>query len=333
MDIINHRAGGGISADAMGVEVSWSFGAGGATDVVVRRSDMEAILRDMDYDLDHLSEVNEVAALRRAAKLAPSRATLMVKPLARPSDSTPLVMGVYTRDTAGDEARGDDWALGARVRAEAANVVALPPEGTWDFGTPQIREVATTMATNANMLMAHLYNEEIGAMLVSIGQSLGWFSRRRNSGGVYYITAGPGAERFVQLMTEIRSLTATEPANRRFFPEIIEVYPSPASRSTIFDSATAHFETEIARIGAQLCDAIDKGTMREKTFDKRIGTLRQLEQQAADLKYVLDEQSGNIAKRLSRLRAYFNVGRDAGLDNLKDVFSEIQAILGQPTEV
>lgn len=314
-----------IDRDAMGVELSWAFGYGNAEDVTIPRTVIEAILASNGFLTTCLETLDPSDALKRAAKLAPSSKGISVKELARPNSDSPRVYGIYTRGTVEGES-GDTWTMGARVRAVGDEVVSLPPEGKDGMLSIAAAGVAQTMERQANELLRNAFNQDISCVLVSIGQGLGWISRRRNSGGVYYMPSGANAERFVKLLLDIQAETASHHASRQFVPEILEVFPRPLTQATIADAATHHFEVKINTLVDQLRAAADTGKMRESTMGKRVDEIDALIVQAEEYRSILAEGATELKARLDETRRFFMRGLAGGCDALSKEFAAFDRI-------
>lgn len=215
--------------------------------------------------------------------------------------------------------------MGARVRAVGDEVVALPPEGDADM-LAAAKESAETMERQANSLLTNCFNRDLGIMLTAIGADLGWISRRRNSGGVYFMPRDVRAERLVKLLLDLKAETASHHASRQFVPEIVEVFPRPLTQSTIADAATHHFESKISNLVDQLRKAADTGKMRETTMDKRVNEIDALMAQAEEYRSILDQGATTLKARLADTRKLFLGGIAEGCDALGKEFAAFDKI-------
>lgn len=313
-----------IDTDAMGVELSWAFGNSDNEAVTIPRPVVGAILVANSFSTDYLSELTPSDALKRAAELAPNRKALSVKELARPNSDSPRVFGIYCRVAVPGE-RGDTWVMGARVRAVGDEIVAMPPEGAADM-LMAARPAAETMERQANALLTNVFNQDIGMMLTSIGRDQGWISRRRNSGGVYYMQTGARAEAFVALLLDLKAETASHHISRQFIPEIIEVFPRPLTQATIADAATHHFEAKITTLVDQLRKAADNGKMREGTMDKRVAEIDALMVQAEEYRTILDQGATELRSRLNDVRTHYRTAIAGGCEALESELAAFDAI-------
>lgn len=320
-----------ISADAMGIEVSWSFGYGSADDVQMPRELLERTCSRHGFAGVSQEPLTPIKALKRAVQLAPKRESHAIKQLARPNKDTPAAMGVYMRNAQEGEG-GDEWTMGARVRVAGDELVALPPEGEQHMHTGA-EAIATDLAHTGNALINTAFNVDISVALVDIGNRCGWINRRRNSGGVYYLQSGSKAEQFVQLLRTLGAHTASLHPSHQFIPEIVEVFPRPLSQATISDAAGHHFETKIDSLLKQLKQAADDGKMRSGTMEKRADEIDALMKQAADFQALLDDAGADIKARLRQLKRVFTTGIQSGVEALGEAFAFVDGVPQQAVPV
>jgi hypothetical protein len=329
-----HRIVTAIDPNAMGVELSWSFGYGSAEAVTIPRNVAERIIERNGFTpAVHLPRMDASRALKQAAKLAPKSKTLVVKELARPNSDSPRVYGVYTR-TARDGEKGDGWTMGARVRAVGDCVNWLPPEGTHEYGSKEAKRVAQEMNRRANLLVDNVFNQDLSNAFTSIGSELGWINRRRNSGGVYYMNNSRSAATLVRLLLDFKAETASQHPSRHFVPEIIEVYPQPLAKATITAAATYHFDARIRTLVEQLKKAATEGTMRDKTLTARADEAQRLIDQAAEYQELLAGGAKEIAEKLDIVRTYYTTGLVQGCEALKaelDAFDKLMPSIPEIT--
>ena len=244
-----------IDSSAIGVELSWSFGDGDAEAVTISRDTMRKLLTTHGFDPDLVGEFSEDLALRKALHTVKGRSkTIVVQELRRPNRDTPRAFGIY-KVIAKEGEKGDAVIMGARVRCESQRVVCLPPEGDSCFADAICKKVGDEMARIANSLLDNVINWGISEILTAIGWTcLGWISRRRNSGGVYFASSCSVTERFVALLQDIEGVSHVfaegkrGPSNYHFIPEVMEVYPKPLAMSMWKQSATAQYEAQTAQL-------------------------------------------------------------------------------------
>lgn len=301
-----------IDPDAIGVEVSWSFGDGDAEAVTMPRTTLADLLSKHGFDPGLVPDVSEDLALRKARHTVKGRSkTIVIQELRRPNKDTPRAFGIYK--VIGKEGEsGDDVKMGARVRCAAKHVVCLPPEGDDDF-EPSCEKVGQELTRIANSLLDNVINGGISDALVSIGWSLGWLSRRRNSGGVYLVNSSSDAERFVALLQDIQVASAWEAQNKRtphnfhFIPEIMEVYPKPLAMGMWKHSAEAQYEQQTAQLLKDLrqMQGSDGDKMRDKTVQARADECDRLMRLAESHRVFLEGAVEGITTELAKLKDGF----------------------------
>ena len=315
-----------IDSDAIGIEVSWSFGSGEADAVKIPRSSVITALNNNNFSHDYLKIKDPKYALKHAVRIVPKGRNVIVKELARPRRDTPLAFGVYEKNTRKGES-GDDWLCGARVRVEGNSVRSYAPEG--QVGIIRCCDIAAEIARIANDLLHTAYNKDLTEMLLDIGRSMNWISRRRNKGGVYFILAKSEgtrkrAERFVGLLQEIASLTSAKFSGERFVPQLTEVYPKPLSNATWSAAAADSFEDHIERLMRDLKTLETDGKMRETTVEKRASECDEIIARAEEYRYFLEEKVDVLSNTLAGIRTRFKDALKGSLDKAADEFEKIE---------
>lgn len=297
-----------IDPHAIGVELSWSFGDGGAECVSIERQRMYAILEAAGYDAAVLPVMDVAAVLQRVAIIAPNIRTAKVAILANPDKDTPRAYGIYYR-VVGDES-GDDWLCGARIRGDLDRVVCLAPEhGEYEDGS---QAIADTIVRRCNHIIGHLINHDLSRLLAVVGGQMGWITRRRHRGGVYFVRNGVPAQQFVDLLMAIADETQAAAPAHRFRPELIEVYASPMSQRTITSSAVCHFEALISEYAAPLIALAESGRVRPVTLDRRLITLNAVIAQCYEYADFLGTYAVPVLHRLQSVRRHYERAIDGG---------------------
>lgn len=320
-----------IDPSAIGVELSWSFGDGDAEAVTIPRDEMRRMLDENGFDPKLVGEFSEDLALRKALHTVKGRSkTIVVQELRRPRKDTPRAFGVYKVIGKEGEA-GDDVRMGARVRCAAKHVVCLPPEGQ-DHFDPECEKVGKEMARIANSLLDNVINWGISEILTTIGwSSLGWINRRRNSGGVYFVSTSPTAESFVRLLQDIQRCSVRlaadkkRPRNYHFIPEVMEVYPKPLTMSMWKESAQAQYEAQTAQLVKDLekMQGADGDKMRDKTVQARADECDRLIAQAETHRLFLEDAVESVTKALTAVRDGFAKRLADNAQKAKAAFEEI----------
>jgi hypothetical protein len=307
----------------IGVEVSWSFGSGEHDAVKVPREDLEAVFNAEGAGAC-VEYLNVVDVLKRSINRTPTRKGMVIKPFARPNRDTPLSFGIYERVGTGGES-GDTFVCRARVRAEKRGVIALPPEGEAVYASAEWQAIALDIEGRANQALTTACNEDISSALCDLGWRMGWLSRRRNQGGVYFILA-QHCDRFVRVLDAIERLTADAHPNARFVPSVIEQYAAPRTMATWNDRARQTFEQEIATLAGELKRAREDGNVREKTLHKRFAACEDLMLKAEGYRLFLAEQTDALVGELGKLRDDFQRALDGEL-------AEAGVLLEEATQV
>jgi hypothetical protein len=322
-----------IDTDAIGVEVSWSFGGGTADAVKVPRGRVNEALCQRGFD--SLPDKDESDALKHAARISrPGRAHI-VRELARPNKDTPIAIGVYRVDEVEGEG-GDEVGCGARVRFENGSAVCLAPEGK--LADPGCMDIGQRIAVTANELAHTAYNKDLSDHLLSVGYRLNWISRRQNKGGVYFLLARQNtvesarAERFVALLRDLSNISRATRNSERFNCEAIEVYPKPLANETITGAAKSSFQAEVDRLAKELDRMLTAGNMRESTAGKRADECDEIIQRAEQYREWLKESTDVLAGRLTTIRDRFRSAFDKAAEGAQQELAAIDQIESKPVE-
>lgn len=323
-----------IDPAAIGVELSWSFGDGDAEAVTMPRETLRVLLAKHGFAPELVGEMSEDLALRKAAHTVKGRSkTIVVQELRRPNKDTPRAYGVY-RVVGHVGERGDDMIMGARVRCEGQHVLCLPPSGDACFADHDCQRVGSELARIANSLIHNVINWGISDVVVNIGRVLlGWISRRRNSGGVYFASTNDVTERFVALLqgieTESQTIAARpgehNPDDHRFVPEIMEVYPKPLAMDMWKSSAKAQYEQQTQQLLNDLhkMQGKDGDKMRENTVATRAAECDRLISLAEGHRLFLESAVYGITAALAEIREGFQKRIDDNKDEAKAAFDAI----------
>ena len=318
-----------IDSSALGVEVSWSFGDGNAEAVELDREEVIALFDLNGFDVSEQLEMTEDDAIRRAHRYTSQGKNIAIKEMARPNKDTPRAYGVYKRIAIEGES-GDDWQCHARVRVHGNAIVCLDPEDVTYPIDPEIKAIGDKMADLANKCLTRIMNVDLSNALTAVGSGLGWISRRRNSGGVYFIlqdshnTAG----RFVSLLQELAACTEGEKRARQFIPQIQEVYPKPLTMASWKGSAIDSFEAEIATLRAKVATMLKDGKMRSKTMEKHADECDRLMGLAERYQVLVQDQLGPIVDDLAKLRAQFYEAIRSDLKGVAAAFDKFDRTVG-----
>ena len=328
-----------IDSSAIGVEVSWSFGYGDADAVTLPRAKVRDLLAECGFDPELVVDYTEDMALRKAQRAVKGRSkTLVIQELRRPNKDTPRAFGVYK--VIGKEGeRGDDVRMGARVRCGANEVVCLPPEGESVFTDTQCEAVGREIARLANSLLDNVVNRDISDMLVAIGWArLGWISRRRNSGGVYFVPTSDAAESFIRVLQGLQRMSEAHAEPRRrpgqdarmyyFIPQVMEVYPKPLTMSMWSDSAKDQYSAQMEKLAADLRAMQDDDKMRDTTIAARADECDRLMDLAEKHRMFLEGVADTITVELTKVRDAFRAKLEANAEKARSAFAAIEASTG-----
>jgi len=291
-----------IDKQAIGIEVSWSFGFGDAEAVSLPRTDVRTAVSQNGFDGGLIADLTPNVALRKALHLVKGRSqTIVVQEMRRPNKDTPMSVGVYQVQARDGEA-GDNVVCGARARVTGDRVEALPPEGgDWIL---ECETVAREMARIANSLLVNVVNRDLSDALTSIGWEHSWITRRRNSGGVYFMPSGQSAERFVALLQDLQALTANSAREYQFIPQMMEVYAKPLTMAMWSSSARDQYDAQVEELVAQL-KKVSTDTTRESTLEKRADDCDRLIAQAESHRMFLEGHVEVLSVELRRVQAEF----------------------------
>jgi len=306
-----------LDPKAIGIEASWGFGYGDAQAVILRRQDVRQVLIDNGVDWDRATELvpefGSDDALKRALRYSPKKKHLTIKEFARPNKGTPRAIGIYVRNAGvtGGEA-GDGWDCAARVRWDAASssIVCLPPEGETKFPHLEAQQIGLHMADMSNNTMLNVMNVDLSMALTDVGYRMGWISRRRNSGGVYFLPADTdeeraNAERFASILRGLAGLTDHKQRSHQFIPQVHELFPSPMTMSSWQGSAEDAFAAEVEKLQKDLESMSTGGTMRESTKMARAAQADEIIAKAERYRQFLGDNVEKIAGQLQTIQAAF----------------------------
>lgn len=325
-----------IDPDAIGVELSWSFGDGSAEAVTMLRDDFAGLLSRHGFDPLLVPEVDENKALGKAQHTVKGRSRqIVIQELRRPNKDTPKAYGVY-RVVACEGESGDDVVMRARVRCQGKQVVCLPPEGMSVFEDAECETVGAEIARIGNTLIDNVINRDISDVLVEIGwKGLGWLSRRRNSGGVYFAHTADESERFVALLKDIADLSERNAEaqylpqyqhSHHFIPQLTEVYPKPLTMDSWRGSASDQYEAQTAELIKQLqkMQGDDGDKMRDKTVQGHADECDRLMKLAEGHRLFLADSADTITDELTRIRDAFADRLAGNIKAADDAFTAIE---------
>jgi len=311
-----------IDKAAIGIEVSWSFGFGDAEAVSLPREAVRGAVVTNGFSGKLIDELSPNTALRKAMILVKGRSqTIVIQELRSPNKDTPMSVGIYQVQPQEGE-RGDNVVCGARVRVTGSDIEALSPEGAaW---IPECETVARELARIANSLFTNVVNRDISAILTAIGWDHSWITRRRNSGGVYFMPAGPSAERFVSLLQDLESLTVNSARQYQFVPQIMEVYAKPLTLAMWAHSAKDQYDAQVEELVAQL-KKVSADSTRESTLEKRADDCDRLIAQAETHRLFLQGHVEVLAVELRRVQGEFRAKLDAVRGEARKALDEAES--------
>ncbi|MHA1569044.1 MAG: hypothetical protein ACTSXZ_06205 [Alphaproteobacteria bacterium] len=323
-----------IDAKAIGIEASWAFGFGDADAVIMSRQLVRDILDNHGIgDTDELiPSFGSDDALKRALRYAPKKKAMTVKEFARPNKGTPRAVGVYIRVGRDGEA-GDGWQCAARVRwdGDTSTIVCLPPEGETQYPSTDAWKVAKDMADMANMTMMNVMNVDLSTALTSIGYRFGWISRRRNSGGVYFLptdtdTGRDNAERFASILRALAAYTDGAPRESQFIPQVHELFPSPMTMQSWQGSAQDAFAADVEKLQKELDRMASDGKMRDTTKQERAAQADEIIAKAKSYRKFLGDSVEAISTQLATIQKAFIDAIGANLDDAAAALDAVDAV-------
>lgn len=205
------------------------------------------------------------------------------------------------------------------------------------FSDSSCERIGNSIATIANSLIDNVINRDISDILVTIGWTqLGWISRRRNSGGVYFISKSPVAERFVALLQDLESMSQAAvsdlPPNRQrehhFIPQVMEVYAKPLSMNMWKGSAQDQYAAQTEQLvkDLQKMQGEDGDKMRDNTVQARADECDRLMALAEGHRLFLEGAVDTITTELTRVRDGFTKRLQDNADAAKAAFDEIDRV-------
>lgn len=317
-----------IDPEAVGVEASWSFGNGNAEAVTLARETVRDIIAQRGFDPGLIIEMDADMALRKAQHTVKGRSkSIVIQELRRPNKDTPRAFGVY-KVVGKDGEAGDDVVMGARARVEGQHVVCLPPEGDSVFVDADCERICNEITRIANSLIDNVINRDISDMLVAIGWSrLGWISRRRNSGGVYFIGRSDAAERYVGLLQDLQKATAVNTRAFQFIPQVMEVYPKPLTMDMWQGSARDQYEGQTEQLLKDLAKMKTDDKMRDGTIQARADECDRLIELAESHRLFLADAVEGITTELARVKAEFTKKLDENAASAAGAFNAVEAAI------
>jgi len=166
------------------------------------------------------------------------------------------------------------------------------------------------MADMSNNTMLNVMNVDLSMALTDVGYRMGWISRRRNSGGVYFLPADTdeeraNAERFASILRGLAGLTDHKQRSHQFIPQVHELFPSPMTMSSWQGSAEDAFAAEVEKLQKDLESMSTGGTMRESTKMARAAQADEIIAKAERYRQFLGDNVEKIAGQLQTIQAAF----------------------------
>lgn len=254
---------------------------------------------------DLVADIEASTALWRAARSAPKREGLLVRPFAKHADDTPVAYGIYVRK-AGEGEKGDGWTCGARCRIAQGQIVALAPEGS--VGEQAALDLAASIAARANHLLSHAETRDLTDALVGAVKTLSGVPLREN-GGLYLLPPSK-AGTFAALLPGLRALGVR--------PIRIEMHDAPDNVSSAAEAAKGALEADIAALLEDLKRA-SAGEIGKLAVANRVRMCGELKARADLFRDVLQGVVDEIGTRCDEVAAAFDkvlageCGEDDGL--------------------
>lgn len=311
-----------IDPQAIGAEVSWSFGDGDSEAVTLDRARIIELFSTYGFDVEKELEMSPDSAIRRAARYVKQTQNVVVREFAKPNKDTPRSYGVYKR-VANEGEGGDEWQCHGRVRVQGDAIAALSPEGDYEHDLDEdVVDVARDMARMANKVLSEVMNVDISKALTNVGKDWGWVSRRRNAGGVYFIPSGDFANNFVRLLQALADETAEKPRWEQFVPQAQETYPKPLTLASWRGSAADAFASDLEAIKKKLQKVFVKGEMSDKVLERRADECTALIKKAGLFKSILANLP-EVVEVAEGLKAAYDAALEKGIKEAAAEFSAL----------
>ena len=315
-----------LDTQAMGADFCWSFGDGDARACMLPRQDVRNVLHENGFDPALIEDVDAPEAIQRAAKVVAKRKHIKVIQMDRPNKDTPRAFGIY-QVIPQDGESGDQIICGARVRVETGySVVCLPPEDRSEI--PACMEVGESMVRIVNELVNNVFNRDVSQALLSIGNKMGWLSRRRNKGGCYYLNRN-SAERFAKLLKSIGRMTNGRDRDSQFIPHITEQYDRPMTVASWSGAARDHYTGKTQKLVTDLDRLFKDGKMRDATMEAKRDECDAILAEAMQYKMFMKGQLNPLQDRLTKIRAAFDKARNEGNEAIERDLGAIQSMMGK----
>jgi hypothetical protein len=313
-----------IDSKAMGADFCWSFGDGDAEACKLPRQDVRALFAEHGFDPMAIEDLDMSEALKRATCVHRGK-DIIIKELKSPNKDTPRAFGIYVvRGVQGES--GDNIECGARVRVRSATeAICLPPEGRQEI--KECMDVGVDMVRLAHELCANVVNRDVSQAILSVGARLGWISRRRNKGGVYYLHLVE-AERFAALLKGIQAMTATRHRDEQFIPHITEQYDRPLTVDSWSGAAKDHYEAQVGQLVKDLDRVFVDGKMRESTMVDRADECDRILKEANKYAIFMKAALPDLETRLKKIRAAFTKAIKDGSDSIEKDIKDIEKLIG-----
>lgn len=316
-----------IDPKAMGADFCWSFGDGDAEACKLPREIVRDLFSSLGFNPALIDELDVSEAMKRAMGIAHRGKNIVIKELKSPHKDTPKAFGIYQVQGVQGES-GDNIVCGARVRVHGARnqpVICLPPEGRDEI--PECMKVGDDMVRIVTELTSNVLNRDLSQAILAVGGKLGWISRRKNKGGVYYLHR-TDAERFATLLKGIQGMTAHMPRDAQFIPHITEQYDRPLTIDSWSGAALDHYEAKVGQLVKDLDRVFAEGNMREKTLLMRADECDDILKEANKYAMFLKGSLQPLEARLKKIRSTFQKAVAEGSEAIEKDLKAIEAMVG-----
>lgn len=314
-----------IDKQAMGADFCWSFGDGDARACMLPREDVRAVFVENGFDPSLIEDMDAAEAIRRAEKVVAKSKHIKIIQMDRPDKDTPRAFGIYQVTPVEGES-GDDIVCGARVRVQSGtSAICLPPASSDEIEA--CMDVGNAMVTIVAELCDNVFNRDVSQALLTIGNQMGWLSRRRNKGGCYYLNLR-NAERFAKLLKALERMTSANDRASQFIPHITEQYDKPLTVASWSGAAQDHYAAKVEGLVHNLDRLFVDGKMRDGTIAKHRDECDDLLREAKSYSQFMRGHLVPLEAHLRAIQGAFRKALAEGNETIETDLREIEKLVG-----
>ena len=328
----------------VGFTVSWDFPKGDLEFCEPRAQVHEVFERYGFAEYIEAGDWAAASALNHVPRTGGGR-LIRIEPMERPNKDTPAAMAFYKK-SAGNEATGDKFSCGARVRVvptrggNGETCVALPLEGQ-AVAEADCLALAEQFAIDANKTMTHVTIKELANVLGAVGRSTLW-AAYRDHGGTWFVYDSPKAKRFKDLLRDLKALSMVAApdgnglavAKPTFKPRVQPLFidTEGLTQENVKESSEAALEKDLAELVKKL-DKVKADGMRQHSIERAVADCDELLARADFYRVMLEDAADEIATRINEVKAAFDgnitAERKAATKKAGSAFAAIDKAVGR----